>query len=234
MDTERNSECRAPKRPVRGRRMFTAQHNISAWTEKGVQLRHGARRQQLSCKGCFSFSPLSGIFPHAGRCNRWRQLLCKLNMTNHFCETLGGATDNSGPPTVHAALRLDGVDPNTPIINCCSLSSQLELAKNIHAGWDFFISSFSLFLLSFFGGVWRVFVTDSVTSLLMSACMEEWSGLEESLFLSVALSFSTWHTTRDIQIVFDFRILLIIEEMMSRLKGSLHRFLRHLQESGQQ
>lgn len=55
-------------------------------------------------------------------------------MTNHFCETLGGATDNSGPPTGHAALRLDGGDPNTPIINCCSLSSQLELAKNIHAG----------------------------------------------------------------------------------------------------
>lgn len=36
-----------------------------------------------------------------------------------------------------------------------------------------------------------MFVTDSVTSLLMSACMEERSGLEESLFLSVALSFST-------------------------------------------
>lgn len=152
MDTERNSECRAPKRPVRGRRMFTAQHNISAWTEKGVQLWHGARRQQLSCKGCFFFPPLSGIFPHAGRCNRWRQLLCKLNMTNHFCETLGGATDNSGPPTGHAALRLDGGDPNTPIINCCSLSSQLELAKNIHAGWDFFYFVIFIIFIEFFWG----------------------------------------------------------------------------------
>lgn len=51
---------------------------------------------------------------------------------------------------------------------------------------------FIIFIEFFFGLAGRrVFVMDSVTSLLMSAYTEEWSGLEESLFLSVALSFST-------------------------------------------
>lgn len=69
---------------------------------------------------CYAQAVFLGISRHAGGCNRWCQLLCKVYMTNHFCGTLWGTTDNSEPPTVRAGLWLDYVDPNRSIIKCCA------------------------------------------------------------------------------------------------------------------